>query len=186
MIRSQSPCRAGAAAGEHPWSHDSRHAAGAPRPPRQVLADRDGGWIPLRHGSYATYIPAAGCTPVGRGIANRTNVLSEVGMAVAAYGAVRVFAGGAGGPVARIQPKPARCSPDDGGGVCRRHDPGRTGLGCRRQRAGRGPRAPRRRNATTISGNHASGLWGPWVLEPACAGVLRALRSIRRRATSLA
>jgi hypothetical protein len=47
--------------------------------------------------AYATYIPAAGYTPVGRGIANRTNILSEVGMATAAYGTVQVLARAAAG-----------------------------------------------------------------------------------------
>jgi hypothetical protein len=47
--------------------------------------------------AYATYIPAAGYTPVGRGIANRTNILSEVGMATAAYGTVQVIARAAAG-----------------------------------------------------------------------------------------
>jgi hypothetical protein len=40
---------------------------------------------------YASYIPAAGYTPVGRGIANRTNVLAEVGLVAAAYATVRVL-----------------------------------------------------------------------------------------------
>jgi hypothetical protein len=44
---------------------------------------------------YATYLPAQGYTPVGRGIANRTNILAEVGMVAAAYGAVQILAGAA-------------------------------------------------------------------------------------------
>jgi hypothetical protein len=50
-----------------------------------------GGGLGFAMAAYATYIPAAGYTPVGRGIANRTNILSEVGMGAAAYGAVHLL-----------------------------------------------------------------------------------------------
>jgi hypothetical protein len=40
---------------------------------------------------YVTYLVAAGYTPVGRGIANRTNVLSEVGMVAAAFATMQLW-----------------------------------------------------------------------------------------------